>query len=158
DKAFAKQLDEANHQQSLAERYAAGRAQFDAGHWSNAVAVLGLLSAEAPGYKDVETLSAEARRQLEQLTAQREREQELDRLYADALASIDKQDWQSAASKLQDVLKLDPAHPEATARLEEVRKHEIDALKSDARAAMQQEDWPRAVQRMRTLLSRNPSD
>jgi outer membrane protein assembly factor BamD (BamD/ComL family) len=158
DRVFANQFDEAKRQQSLAERYAAGLAHLDAGRWSDAVTVLGSLSALVPGYKDVDTLSAEARRQLGLLTAQRKREQELSRLYADALAAIDKQDWQSATSKLQDVLKLDPAHAEAAARLEEVRLHEIEGLKSDAQAAKQQEDWPRAVQSMRTLLSRNPSD
>lgn len=73
-------------------------------------------------------------------------------LYRDAQDAITREDWASAAGKLEAVLRLDPMHSESRAALEEVRRQEyLAASYAVGTTAVRQGQWREALETLRPL-------
>ena len=75
-------------------------------------------------YKDVEALLATAQRELARVRDEERRALRIAALYREAQTALAKEDWTAATEQLQAVLRLEPTHAEAQARLHEVRQQQ----------------------------------
>ncbi|MFQ5610632.1 MAG: tetratricopeptide repeat protein [Anaerolineae bacterium] len=113
-------LSQARHRQVLADLYAEGQAQVEAGRLSKALACFRRLQALDGNYKGVDSIVVALERRL---AGEQDRDQ-AGRLFDQAQAALAGEDWAAAIQKLQAVLELDPAHAGAAAGLNRARQQQ----------------------------------
>ena len=127
--------------------YARGRRALNRGDWSRALSALQRVQAQRPGYKDVERLIAEARRN-------QEREQRVQTLYQQAQALTERGAWSRALEVLQELQSLQPGYRDVAQLLQRTRQAlasvepeegQIDSLYQAGLRALQNGEWEQAV-------------
>jgi outer membrane protein assembly factor BamD (BamD/ComL family)/Tol biopolymer transport system component len=117
-------LHEVRQQQELATWYATGQQHYDAGQWQAALEDFRRVQARGGNYKEVETLIATAQHELARVHDEERRRLRIAALYREAQTALAGEEWAAAVEKLQAVLRLEPTHAEAQARLREVRQQQ----------------------------------
>jgi hypothetical protein len=89
---------------------------------------------------------------VEQLSGEGQRKAEGTLLYRDAQAAVAAENWAAAIEKLQALLTLDPAHPEATALLGRARtRQDLAALYKKGRDEYEARHWREALEAFRQV-------
>ena len=145
-------LHEVRQQQELATWYATGQQHYDAGQWQAALEDFRRVQARGGNYKDVETLIATAQRELTRVRDEERRELRIAALYREAQTALAGEEWAAAVEKLQAVLRLEPTHAEAQARLREVRQQqELAAWYATGRQHYDAGQWQAALEDFRRV-------
>ena len=100
-----------------------GRQHYDAGQWQAALEDFRRVQEHGGNYKDVEALLATAQRELARVRDEERRRHRVPRCIARQTA-LAREEWAAAMEQLQAVLRLEPTHAEAQARLHEVRQQQ----------------------------------
>jgi hypothetical protein len=148
--ALAGEQAERQRQAALAERHEGACQRMGAGDWSEAVRLLSELQEEEPGYRDVEARLAQA-------TSERETEEQLTQLYAEAGDAYGRAAWKRAETLYGQVLALKPGYGEAEARLAEARRQQQLARQySQAWSHLKARRWQEAIDGFEALAKVEP--
>jgi tetratricopeptide (TPR) repeat protein len=119
--------------------------------WQESVGLLQQALAIEPNNPQAKAMLVQAQAKLKQ--------QQAGSLYADAQAAISAQNWALAATRLNSVLSIDPAHLTARAELANVqRQQKIATLGAEASAAQAQGNWRGAAAKYQALLNLDPGN
>ncbi|HVF28627.1 MAG TPA: CHAT domain-containing protein, partial [Pyrinomonadaceae bacterium] len=130
----SEQLSRALEQQELDTAYRSARELYEAGQWPEALECLNRLQKMRRGYKDVETLTANAESELAKVNKKEQEEKEIEDFYGEAKAAIRAEDWPTAITKLQAILRADRSHVEAAEKLNHAeRQQKLSALYTTGR-------------------------
>lgn len=148
---------------------------FASENWNAAIEKLRAILELEPGHTDASARLNHAQQQLSEQQTQNAREQQLraqvEAYIGEAESAIDNEDWDTAVRKLEALLKLEPLHAEAIAKLahtrqqqqrklkmekEEARQARTASLLRDAEIALNKEEWQVAIEILNTLLNLEP--
>ncbi|HEV2763051.1 MAG TPA: tetratricopeptide repeat protein [Pyrinomonadaceae bacterium] len=138
------ELNQARWRQGVASLYEAGLAHLREQRWSNALEALRQVQAADAGYKDVADSIAIANAGLQK--------EEAERLYGEALAAAEREQWAAAIERLEDALNLDPANADAQALLKRAQQQkELAELYAAGREHLRAGRWRDALQSLRRV-------
>lgn len=138
------QLEIVQQQQGLANLYAKGQEHYAAGRWCEALEVFQQLYAADNSYKDIRTLveTSEQECQRSQITS----------WLQEAHAAGQREEWATAITKLQHVLKLNPLQFDAQDYLAHVQQQqELARLYDEGQRHFEAHEWEAALDCFRQL-------
>jgi formylglycine-generating enzyme required for sulfatase activity len=121
-KAQAELAREERRQKQLADLYAQARELCRAQRWQVVVNTFSQIATLEPKYADPEGLLAKAKAEIEQQKAQRQREEQIARLYEEARGLARTQQWRQAVSTMDKIRALDAQFPDPAGIAEWVQK------------------------------------
>jgi outer membrane protein assembly factor BamD (BamD/ComL family) len=140
----ADSLIRARQKQELASLYTTGYAAYEAGRWRKAIDAFRQIQEVESNYRDVETLIVicEANHRGEQLAL----------LQQEAQVAYDREEWDLAIERLQNILAIDPYQRESAEMLEQAQRQQaLVNLYATGRAAYEAGHWREARDTFRQI-------
>jgi serine/threonine protein kinase/outer membrane protein assembly factor BamD (BamD/ComL family) len=154
-KEAGEKLDYALQQLQLRELYARGRELYQAGDWRAALESFEQIRGREKDYKDVTELISEAERRIKQEEAEKRRLEELDKLYREARAAAETEEWAVAVQHLEAIIRLDPENDTAKADLESAGQQKyLSDLYSSAQQHYKAGRLPEALKFFRLVIDK----
>jgi curved DNA-binding protein CbpA len=142
----------------LADWYSRALQCLEQGRWEEAVDVLGNIVALDRRYRDAASLLSEAQIRLEQ-------EAHLNAQYEQAVQYLDREQWQAAIDKLEEILALDAEYRDAATRQSRARQR-LETQKQDEQLASlfeqalehsKAEQWDRTIELLEEIVAADPA-
>lgn len=141
------QLNYARQQIELADLYKAGTELYQAQHWEEALAKFRQVKERDGHYQDVENLERGCEEELQR--------QAMGQLEGESQAAIEREDWETAADRLEKLVQLNPLHFDARDKLQQVREQQEHLkLYNEAVATAQAGHWSEALEKFQELQSK----
>jgi outer membrane protein assembly factor BamD (BamD/ComL family) len=130
-------------EQELAKLYLKSQEHYEAGQWSETLSYLRRMQETRPHYKNVDDLIVTAERSQDE----QNRRNQIAALLNEAKAAVANEDWRMAIAKYQRILRVDPAHAEAKARLVQVNQElDLADLYNQGQAHYDAKRWSLALE------------